>query len=285
LKLDGGKLKLPISPGAQQINLVLRAADGMSLAYRTPRIALNLPGLNEHVRVEMPLDRWLLWFSGPRLGPAILLWGVVLVLALVGYALGKTPATPLKSWQWILLLLGLTQTEVLSGVIIVAWLFALAARERLGARLAQGWKFNLMQVALALLTMLALLLLLNAVKTTLLGAPQMQIEGNGSFAGSLHWFQDRGDFPVAALYSLPLLVWRGIMLAWALWMAWSLIAWLRWGWTAYGNGGLWRKRPPKQKKQPAAPAEGNATTAAEAPPAEPSPDAKPNPETTPPPMV
>ena len=254
LKLDGGKLKLPINPGAQQINLTLRAADGIQFAYHTPLVRLNLPGLNEHLRVELPHDRWLLWFSGPRLGPAILLWGVVLVLGLIGYALGRTRATPLASWQWILLFLGLTQTEVLSSAVIVAWLFALAARERMGERLAQGKWFNLMQVGLALLTGLALLLLLDAVKSTLLGSPQMQITGNGSSDFSLHWYQDRGDFPDAVLYSLPLLVWRGIMLAWALWMAWSLISWLRWGWNAYSSGGLWRKKPPKAPAPEPAPA-------------------------------
>jgi len=259
LKLDNGKLKLPISPGAQQINLTLRAADGMGLAYRIPAIKINLPGLNEHVRVELPRDRWLLWFDGPRLGPAILLWGVVLVLALVGYALGKVPATPLRSWQWILLLLGLTQADVLSGAIIVAWLFALAARERYGESLAQRRWFNLSQVALALLTVLALLLLLNAVRSTLLGTPEMQVVGNGSSDYSLHWYQDRGDFPVVSLYSLPMLVWRGIMLGWALWLAWSLVSWLRWGWTAFANGGLWRKRPPRAKPEP--------QVSAEAPPA------------------
>jgi len=263
VKLEGGKLKLPISPGAQQVNLTLRSNTGMDLAYRTPQIVLGLPGLNEHVRIELPRDRWLLWFHGPRLGPAILLWGVVLVLSLIGYALGKTRAAPLASWQWILLFLGLTQTEVLSGAIIVAWLFALAARERLGARLAESKWFNLMQVALAALTVLALLLLLDAVKTTLLGAPQMQIAGNGSGALSLHWYQDRGEFPVVTLFSLPLLIWRSLMLAWALWLAWSLIAWLRWAWTAYNSGGLWRKKPPKSKPQPA---DDTAATAPQTPP-------------------
>jgi len=43
-------------------------------------------------------------------------------------------------------------------------------------------------------------------------------------------------------------VWRGLMLAWALWLAWSLIAWLRWGWSAYGSGGLWRKGVPRRKQ-------------------------------------
>ena len=247
LKLDAGKLKLPINPGAQQVVLTLRAPEGMDLHYVSPAIALNLPGLNEHVRVNLPRDRWLLWFDGPRLGPAILLWGVVLVLVLIGFGLGRTRATPLKSWQWILLLLGLTQAGAVSGLIIVGWLFALAGRERASERVKSGW-FNVMQVLLALLTLLALALLLEAVRSTLLGTPQMQITGNGSSQQLLHWYQDRGNFPVVHLYSLPLLVWRGLMLAWALWLAWSLIAWLRWGWSAYGSGGLWRKGVPRRKQ-------------------------------------
>jgi hypothetical protein len=44
------------------------------------------------------------------------------------------------------------------------------------------------------------------------------------------------------LISLPLLAWRGVTLAWALWLAWSVIAWLRWGWQAFNAGGLWRKK-------------------------------------------
>ncbi len=245
LKLDGGKLKLAITPGAQLVALTLRLPEGLGLSYRTPAIDLNLPGLNQHVQLHVPAERWVLGFSGPRLGPAILLWGVVLVLAVAGFGLGRVPATPLKSWQWILLLLGLTQTDVFAGVVIVGWLFALAARERAGQRLDGSRWFNAMQAALMLLTLLALVSLLSAVKTTLLGAPEMQIEGNGSHASLLRWFQDRGDFPSVTLISLPLWVWRGIMLAWAFWLAWSLIGWLRWGWGALNAGGLWRKAPPK----------------------------------------
>ncbi len=245
LKLEGGKLKLAITPGAQFVSLTLRSPEGLGLSYRTPAIGLNLPGLNQHVQLHVPAERWVLGFSGPRLGPAILLWGVALVLAVAGFGLGRVPATPLKSWQWILLLLGLTQTDVFAGAVIVGWLFALAARERAGQQLDGGKWFNAMQAALMLLTMLALVLLLFAVKTTLLGAPEMQIEGNGSHASLLRWFQDRGDFPGVTLISLPLWVWRGIMLAWALWLAWSLIGWLRWGWGALSAGGLWRKTPPK----------------------------------------
>ena len=250
LKLEGGKLKLAITPGLQDVLLTLRAPEGLGLTYRTPVIGLNLPGLNQHVQLHVPAERWVMGFSGPRLGPAILLWGVALVLVVAGFGLGRAPATPLKSWQWILLLLGLTQTDVLAGAIIVFWLFALAARERAGSRLAGSRWFNAMQAALMLLTLLALALLLSAVKTTLLGAPEMQIEGNGSHASQLRWYQDRGDFPGVTLVSLPLWVWRGIMLAWALWLAWSLIGWLRWGWGALSAGGLWIKAAPKPVPQP-----------------------------------
>ena len=260
LKLDGGKLKLAITPGAQEVWLTLRAPEGLGLSYRTPAIGLNLPGLNQHVQLNVPAERWVLGFSGPRLGPAILLWGVVLVLVITGFGLGRVPATPLKSWQWILLLLGLTQTDVFAGAVIVFWLFALAARERVGPKIERrGW-FNAMQTALMLLTLLALALLLDAVKTTLLGAPEMQITGNGSHASILRWYQDRGDFPSVTLVSLPLWVWRGIMLAWALWLAWSLIGWLRWGWGALSAGGWWIKAVPKPVAPPPAEAPGNSGT-------------------------
>jgi membrane protein YdbS with pleckstrin-like domain len=41
--------------------------------------------------------------------------------------------------------------------------------------------------------------------------------------------------------SVPLLVYRLLMLAWALWLAYSLLKWLRWAWECYGDHGYWRK--------------------------------------------
>ncbi len=258
LKLENGKLTFPVVPGAQQVDLLLRLARGMELRYSTPAIKLNLPGVNQRIQFELPRERWLLWFAGPRLGPAILLWGIALVLALVGYALGRVSATPLRPWQWILLLLGLTQTSILGGLVIVGWLFALAARERFGAQLAARRSFNAMQIGIALLTLAALVFLIAAVKSTLLGAPHMNVVGNGSSELDLNWYQDRGDFPTVTLISLPLLAWRGVTLAWALWLAWSVIAWLRWGWQAFNVGGLWQKR--ETPRPPAEPrAEGSAS--------------------------
>jgi hypothetical protein len=40
--------------------------------------------------------------------------------------------------------------------------------------------------------------------------------------------------------SVPLLVYRLAMLAWALWIAQALVGWLRWGWRCFSAGELWR---------------------------------------------
>ena len=83
----------------------------------------------------------------------------------------------------------------------------------------------------------------------------MQIAGNGSTLESLRWTADRvaGALPRPLVLSVPLLVYRLAMLAWALWLATALLGWIRQGWHALGTGGLWRPRPPKLVTSPAPP--------------------------------
>jgi hypothetical protein len=83
-----------------------------------------------------------------------------------------------------------------------------------------------------------------AVEGGLLGQPEMQVSGNDSSAEMLRWYLDRAgpELPQAWAFSLPILAYRGLMLIWALGLAWSLLAWLKWGWGAFGQGGLWRKK-------------------------------------------
>jgi hypothetical protein len=70
----------------------------------------------------------------------------------------------------------------------------------------------------------------------------------------LNWTQDRiaTVLPRPWVVSLPVWVYRCLMLAWSLWLALSLLAWLKWGWQCYAKDGLWRKKPPKPKKGGAA---------------------------------
>jgi hypothetical protein len=50
-----------------------------------------------------------------------------------------------------------------------------------------------------------------------------------------------------------MLVYRGAMLAWSLWLALSLLKWLKWSWAAFSMGGLWKKAPVRAPLPPPVP--------------------------------
>jgi hypothetical protein len=50
---------------------------------------------------------------------------------------------------------------------------------------------------------------------------------------------------------LPLLVWKAVMLLWALWLASRVFRWVVDGWSAFSEGGLWKMPPRKAKKEKA----------------------------------
>jgi hypothetical protein len=81
------------------------------------------------------------------------------------------------------------------------------------------------------------------VQVGLLGYPDMMVLGNGSDASNLRWYQDRyADQPEAAwVLSVPVLAYRLLMLLWALWLAASVLKWVRWAWDSASSGGLWQR--------------------------------------------
>jgi hypothetical protein len=247
---------LPIHPGEQAISLNWRLPEGIAGRYVVPAVDLGGDSVNGSIRLELGEDRWTLLTGGPRLGPAVLFWSLLLVIALIAAALGHTAPTPLQSWQWGLLLIGLSQISIVGSLLVVGWLLVLGSCEKWRRTASDARWFNLSQVGLALLTVAALLSLLEAVKQGLLGVPAMQIAGNHSTAHHFNWYQDRvpARLPQPWVISLPVSAYRVLMLAWALWLAYSLLTWLRWGWDRFSSQGLWR---PIRKKAPAetAPAE------------------------------
>ena len=169
------------------------------------------------------------------MGPAVLFWGVLIVIFILSLGLGKIPLTPLKSRHWFLLLVGLSQIPMASAGIVIAWLMLLGWRAN---QTAAGWRyFNALQIILGGLTVLALGVLFAAVAQGLLSSPDMQITGNQSSAFLLNWYQDRSlpTLPTATVISVPLIVYRLLMLAWALWLAVSLLNWLKWGWGCFSQ--------------------------------------------------
>lgn len=241
IRQDGRSVVLPVVPGEQQVNLQWRSESSLGARYRTPALALGADSVNARLSLALPADRWVLFTGGPQLGPAVLFWGTLIVVALAAVVLGRMRIAPVPTWQWLLLGVGLTQSSVLGAVTVVGWLLALGLRARLPADLPR-WQFNLAQFALAALTLVALGVLFDAITQGLLGEPSMQIAGNGSTATDLQWFVDRAPmaYPQAWVWSVSIWWYRALMLAWALWLAFSLLGWLRWGWRHYARDGVWR---------------------------------------------
>jgi len=188
------------------------------------------------------------------------------VILLVAWGLGRVRLTPLGVRQWALLGVGLSQVPLVAAAVVAGWLLALGLRREKGATLRRDKVFDLGQLLLVAWTLAALGILFWSIQQGLLGTPEMQIAGNGSTDFSLRWYADRAGAvpPTAWMLSVPLLIYRLAMLAWALWLAQALLRWLRWGWAGFTTGGGWRpwgwfqRQPPVAVTPPAPPAEAEA---------------------------
>ena len=244
IRASGRQLVLPLLPGKQNIDILWRTDLGMKMSYSSQTVGLNLASVNSRVELQLPHDRWLLLTNGPGIGPAILFWGKLFVLLAVAFALGRYQSLPVKTRHWLLLMLGLTQVAWFATVVVIAWFFAFSSRSKSGSAPKARWVFNLRQLALAALTLALFSVLFEAVQGGLLGQPEMQVTGNNSSYNHLIWYLDRAgtELQSAWVFTLPMLAYRALMLVWALWLAWSLLSWLKWGWGAFGTESLWRRK-------------------------------------------
>ena len=244
-RLKQGALELPLDPGSHRVALTATRPYGLSFRYApvAPKIGRSITNL--HISIAVPEERWLLATRGPAWGPAILWWGYVIMVLLVAVALGRARLSPLRPFQWALLGLGLTQVAPVIALFVVGWLFALAYREQYHPDARR--LFYLVQVMLVFSTVGALGCLAYAVHQGLLVSPDMQVQGMLSNHNFVQWYADRtpGDLPHVTLWTAPVWIYKALMLLWALWLAISLIQWLRWGWAAFRKGGPRNEKPPR----------------------------------------
>ena len=235
-----GRLSVPVNPGTQQYEVRFRENLPVGVSLSTPRVDLGLPAANINLVATLPNDRWLLAAFGPPVGPAVLFWGELLVAIALAWLLSRWRKGSLRFHHWLLLVLGFSTFSWIALVVVVAWLFALDWRDR--ASVEANWKFNLAQLGLAVLSLIALVCLFKSIRNGLLGSPDMVVRGNGSYANQLQWFADRSvdALPTASVISLPLWVYNIVMLFWALWLAWAVVGWLRTGFAAWTRDGYWR---------------------------------------------
>lgn len=197
----------------------------------------------------MPESRWLLFATGPILGPAILYWSELIALALVALVLGRLKVTPLRWWHWLLLGLGFSTFSWPALAVVALWLVGFGAREAWGAGLSRFF-YNVSQVGLGLLTLFAFAAILVGIPAGLLGNPDMHVTGYHSSGHRLTWFADQSatTTPSAAVWSLPMWTYKALILAWALWLSFALVRWLPWVWGRFAARGLWVAAPKEEER-------------------------------------
>ena len=246
------RLKIPVNPGSHQLQVDWQSDNAGGVTSKTPELNLGMPATNLRLEMNLPADRWLLLVGGPSIGPALLFWGVLLVVLVLAVGLARSGTTPLKAYEWILLSLGVATFNLYVLAAIAVWFVALHVRGR-RQNPPGDHLFNLTQIALYGLSLLVLGALAASIPASLLSRPEMMVAGNGSTATYLQWYQDHsaGEIPLAWAITLPLWIYRVAMLLWALWLAFALMRWLPWAWRNLGVQGYWYT-PQKQEKVPQA---------------------------------
>ena len=258
VRKDGTKLIVPLQPGEQSVSVGWKINQTLRLSSAAEQVRLPVPSANIETSLRIPDDRWILWTSGPLRGPAVRFWSILACALIAAWVLGRIATSPLRSFEWMLLAIGLTQIPLPAALAVVGWLFFLSWRGKPSFLALPAWSFNLLQLFLIVLTAVTLVIFVAVVAAGLLGSPEMFILGNGSHRMLLRWYQARSDLalPTPGCFAVSIWWYRILMLIWALWLAASLIRWLRWAWQQFSGGGYFRRMGKKALTPPPIPTQG-----------------------------
>jgi hypothetical protein len=250
IRKDGDAVIVPLRPGPQTIKVEWRAAGGSRGWTRADAITLPVESSNVTTVIRPSRDRWLILTDGPLRGPAIRFWAVLAFSLIAALVLSRIPNSPLNTVSWILLMLGLTQISVVYSLMIIAWLFLLLWPDEKPWKKLSPWKHNLSQISLIGFTVLVVGFFVRISSVGLLGSPEMYVAGVNSSESYLNWFSARAPsgLPQPGYWSISIWWFRLAMLLWALWLAWSLVKWLRRGWQNSAKRGHFRSLPKRKAK-------------------------------------
>ncbi|MEZ5595100.1 MAG: hypothetical protein R3E84_01715 [Pseudomonadales bacterium] len=241
LPLKDNEVTLPVLPGETTYNLKWNATRPVGLRFDARSPVFAGPISNITTEVTFPASRWVLALGGPMMGPAMLFWGVLIVVLVLALGIARVPGIALSRTDAVLLGAGLSLCNLGATVLVAMWLILLAVRPRWLAGITTTAGRNLVQVVTAMVTVITVLVLIASVPSALLSSPDMHITGNGSDALFYRWYSDQAvqTAPAPWVLSVPMWVYRGAMLAWSLWLAFALIRWVRAAWDSYRQPAMW----------------------------------------------
>src|SRR5690606_28095308 len=116
VKSEDGKVRVSLAPGTALIVAEWHAPEGLKALFSSPQVHTGAPGVNFRTVIDLPSERWLLLVGGPPRGPALLFWGYLLLIVGAAILLPRIAFSHLKTRDWLLLGLGLTQVPAAVAV-------------------------------------------------------------------------------------------------------------------------------------------------------------------------
>ena len=107
IRQQGRKLTLPVNPGKQEVLISWQETKAITTAVTTPLLDLGQDSVNTNLSISLGQDRWVLFVMGPRMGPAVLFWGVLIVIFILSLGLGKIPPDAVKKLALVFIAGGL----------------------------------------------------------------------------------------------------------------------------------------------------------------------------------
>ncbi|MEI6323023.1 MAG: hypothetical protein WCP60_07985 [bacterium] len=254
VRMEGEQLVLSLKPGSQNLSVAWTTPQLLENTSKAGSIRLPVESSNITTVIRVPQDRWTLLTFGPQIGPAVRFWGLLIASLIAAVILARLSLSPLTGAAWLLLLLGLTQVNLVPALAVVLWFFLFSWRGRMeweGKEVLRNI-FQLFLIGLTLTFFGVMILLLNE---GLLGSPRMFIIGNYSHAWMLQWSEPRCGNVLPQPGCLTISIWwyRLLMLLWALWLASSMVRWLPWAWKQFSHGGIFFRRVKKTVAPPVPP--------------------------------
>ena len=242
LRPEKGELPLSLTPGKHTIVVIWERMEAASWRTQPPQIDLGTPASNIQYALRLPDSRWALAAWGPGIGPAVLYWAELALFIVIAWLLGRWSHSPLRFTEWLLLGVGLSTQSWVVFTVTAIWLLLVRWRERWQPGPDMVFRFNVVQALLALFTLYVFTILFSGIRMGLQETPDMGILDQRFGDGRLWWFADHTSGVAAAptVISAPMGLYRVLFFAWAGWMAFALVRWLRWAFDAWKSHGLWR---------------------------------------------
>lgn len=236
----GNVVTVPLKPGAQNIVLEWQQSWERKAFETAPPVDIGSDAVNVKTSISRGDDRWVLWAMGSPWGPAVLFWPRLLIMLLIAFGIGRIKGLPVKTYEWMILVIGLSQLPPIALIPIVFWF--LVIRWRNESPLENPSMFNLAQLAIPFITIVALGVLYAAIHTNLLINIDMQVKGANSTNRIFRWYVDRSTsaLPQPTILTISDWFWRIAMLLWAVWLVVRLYKWAPWAWGSFTTGGIWK---------------------------------------------